>query len=200
MNQLKTFSETPVQQTTPLTQKFLLVHLEQVQRLLAIHFTVAQLHQDIEFERLERQTLQFLVFQLQKDIPFIQTLLGNLNTGAYQKPFTIDSPSAATIASPSTIETHELPKKNASRHALMGNSDQPSSFALSSFSDHRPLSPEYTLKTPLKCRVDQLEKLLNEEILATKSFLYGLQRTYTFLFDKIRQLESGIANTFLGGI
>ena len=88
-NQLKTFSESSDQQTTPLIQKFPLA-LKHVHYLHALQLTVAHFHQDLKSERLERQTLQLLVFQLQKDILLIQTVLANHNTGASQKPFTID--------------------------------------------------------------------------------------------------------------
>ena len=70
LNQLQTFSEAPIQQTTPLLQKFPLAHLKQVQYLHSAQLTVAKLHQDLESEKLERQTLQLLVFQLQKDLIF----------------------------------------------------------------------------------------------------------------------------------
>ena len=79
----------------------------------------------------------------------------------------------------------------------MGNSDPPISSAPSSSSAQRPLSPEPTIKVPIKVRIDQLEKLLNEEVSRTKSLLSGLQSNYSFLYDKIRQLESGVFNTIL---
>ena len=53
MDQLKTFSESSLQQTTPLIKKFPLAHLEQVQYLHSVQLTVAQLHQDLESEKLE---------------------------------------------------------------------------------------------------------------------------------------------------
>ena len=77
LNQLQTYSEASIQQTTPLLQKFPLAHLKQVQYLHSVQLTVAKLHQDLESERLERQTLQLLVFQLQKDLMFTQNILMN---------------------------------------------------------------------------------------------------------------------------
>ena len=62
LNQLQTYSESSFQQTTPLLQKFPLTHLKQAQYLHSVQLTVAKLHQDLESEKLERQTLQLLVF------------------------------------------------------------------------------------------------------------------------------------------
>ena len=62
LNQLQTYSEFSFQQTTPLLQKFPLAQLKQAQYLHSVQLTVAKLHQDLESEKLERQTLQLLVF------------------------------------------------------------------------------------------------------------------------------------------
>ena len=61
LNQLQTYSECSIQQMTPLLQKFPLAHLKQVQYLNSVQLTVAKLHQDLQSEKLERQTLQLLV-------------------------------------------------------------------------------------------------------------------------------------------
>ena len=60
-NQLQTFSEPSIQQTTPLLQKFPLSHMKQVQYLHSVRLTIAKFHQDLESKKLERQTLQLLV-------------------------------------------------------------------------------------------------------------------------------------------
>ena len=199
MTQLKTFSEFSLQQTTPLIQKFPLAHLKQVQYLHSVQLTVAQLHQDLEFEseRLERQTLQLLVCQLKKDIFLLQTFFANQNTGAHPKPFTIDPPIEGTTANLSNLETHELLNTPTPEPVLIGNSDPHISSALSSSSAQRPLSPEPTFKGPIRIRIDQLEKLLNEEVSRTKSLLSGLRSNYSFLYAKNRHLEAGNSNTIL---
>ena len=195
MNQLKTFSESSLQQTTPLIQKFPLAHLKQVQYLHSVQLTVVQLHQDLESEKFERQTLQLLVCQLQKDILLLQTFCANQNTRAPPEPFTIDPPSEGTIAKLSNLETHELLNTPTPEPVLIENSDPHIPSALPSSSAQRPLSPEPTFTVPIKVRIDQLEKLLNEEVSRTKSLLSGLRSNYSFLYDKIRQLEAGSSNT-----
>ena len=70
LDQLQTYSESSIQQTTPLLQKFPLAHLKQLQYLSSVQLTVAKLHQDLESEKLDRQTLQLLVVQLQNDLMF----------------------------------------------------------------------------------------------------------------------------------
>ena len=79
----------------------------------------------------------------------------------------------------------------------MENSDPTISSAPSPSSAQHPLSPEPPFKLPIKVRIDQLEKLLNEEALRTKSLLSGLQSNYSFLHIKFRQLESRNSNTSL---
>ena len=123
LNQLQTYSEATIQQTTPLLQKFPLAHLKQAQYLHSVQLTVAKLHQDLESEKLERQTLQLLVFQLQKDLVFTQNILLNQKTGTPTKQFSIDPPSAGTVTNPTVPETHELSRASASQIILMGNSN-----------------------------------------------------------------------------
>ena len=123
--------------------------------------------------------------------------MANQNTGASPKPFTIDPPSKGTKANLSNLETHELLNTHTPEPVIIGNSDPHISSALSSSSAQLPLSPEPTFKVPIKVRKDQLEKLLNEEVSRTKSLLSGLRSNYSFLYDKIRQLEAGNSNTIL---
>ena len=80
---------------------------------------------------------------------------------------------------------------------LKGNFSPYFSSAPSTSSTQRPLSPEPTFTVPTKVRIHHLEKLLNEEASRTKSLLSGLRSNYSFLYDKICQLESGNSNTIL---
>ena len=100
LNQLQTYSVSSIQQTTPLLQKFPLAHLKQAQYLHSVQLTVAKLDQDLESERFERQTLQLLVFQLQKDLIFTQNILMNEKAGTPPKQFSIDPLSAGTVTNP----------------------------------------------------------------------------------------------------
>ena len=54
LSQLPTYSEVPIQQTTPSLQKFPLALLKQAQYLHSVQLTIAKLHQDLESEKLER--------------------------------------------------------------------------------------------------------------------------------------------------
>ena len=132
LNQLQTYSESSNQQTTPLLQKFPLAHLKQVNYLHSVQLTVAHFHQDLESEKRERQTLQILVLQLQKDLMFTQNILMNQKYGTLPKPFSIDPPSAGTVTTPSVSETHELSRTAASQLILISNSKAPKSSALPS--------------------------------------------------------------------
>ena len=133
LNQLETYSESSVQQTTPLLQKFPLAHLKQVQYLHSVQMRVAKLHQDLEFEKLERQTLQLLVHQLQRDLMFTQNVFLNQKAGKLPKSFSIDPPSAGTVMNPSVPETHELSRTSPSQFIPTSDSKTPKSSALPSF-------------------------------------------------------------------
>ena len=132
LNQLQTYSESSIQQTTLLLQKFPLAHLTPVQYLHWVQLTVAKLHQDLESEKLERQTLQLLFLQLQKDLMLTQNIFMNQKSGTFPKSFSIDPPSAGTVTNPSVPETHGLLRACASQIIPMGDSKAPKSSALPS--------------------------------------------------------------------
>ena len=132
LSQLQAYSESSIQQTTPLIQKIPLAHLKQAQYLHSVQLTVAKLHQDLESERLERQTLQLLVFQLQKNLIFTQNILMNQTIGTPPKQFSIDPPSAGTVTNPTVPEIREPPRASTSKIILMGDSDFPKSCDLPS--------------------------------------------------------------------
>ena len=167
LNQLQTYSEASIQQTTPLLQKIPLAQLKQAQYLHSVQLTVAKLHQDLESERLERQTLQLLVFQLQKDLMFTQNTLMNPNTGNPPKPFSINPPSEGTSALPSPTPCQPL----------------------------QPLSP--ITPSNMLFRISTLEKTVQDDLSHQKSLLSSIHSNYSFLQDKFRQLEAGSSNTIL---
>ena len=202
LNQLQTYSESSIQQTTPLLQKFPLAHLKQAQYLHSVQLTVAKLHQDLESERLERQTLQLLVFQLQKDLIFTQNILMNKTTGTPPKQFSIDPPSAGTVTNPTVPGTHETSRASTSQIILMDDSKTPKSPAL-------PFSPTlcqsssnsqtlYSVAPPdIVSKFNALEKQIKDDLSCQKSLLSSIQSNYSFLYDKIRPLEAGSNNTIL---
>ena len=201
LNQLQTFSEASIQQTTPLLQKFPLAHLKQVQYLHSVQLTVAKLHQDLESERLERQTLQLLVFQLQKDLMFTQNILVNPKNETPPRQFSIDPPSAGAVTNPAVPETHELPRASASQIILMGDSKTPKSSALpSTILRQVSSSPQTTrsaLSPDLLSKLNTLEKQTKDDLSRQKSLISSMQSNYSVLYDKIRQLEAGSNNTIL---
>ena len=193
MNQLKTSSESSLQQTIPLIHKFPLAHLKQVQYLHSVQLTVAQLHQDLESERLERQTLQLLVCQLQKDIFFLQNFLTNQKTGTPPKQFSIDPPSASTVTNPQVPEISELPRASTSQILLMGDPNTPKL----SDSPSKPRISQSAAPSDILSKLDALEKQTTDLLSRQKSLFSSMQSHHSFLYDKIRQLEPGSNNTIL---
>ena len=202
LNQLQTYSESSIQPTTPLPQKFPLAHLKQAQYLHSVQLTVAKLHQDLESEKIERQTLQLLVFQLQKDLIFTQNILMNQKTGTLPKQFSVDPPSAGTVTSPTVPETRELPLASTPQIILMGDSKISTSSALPS--SHTPCQASSSPQTPhsavspdMISKFNALEKQTKDDLSRQKSLLSSIQSNYSFLYDKIRQLEAGSNKTIL---
>ena len=202
LSQLQTHSESFIQQTTPLLQRFPWAHLKQVQYLHSVQLTVAKLHQDLESEKLERQTLQLLVFQLQKYLIFTQNILMNQKTGTPLKQFSINPPSAGTVTNPSVPETHELSRASAPQIILMGDSKTSTSSALPS--SPIPRQSSSSLQTPhpgvspdIISQFNALEKQTKDELSGQKSLLWSIQSNYSFLYDKLRQLEAGSNNAIL---
>ena len=201
LNLLQTYSESSIQQTTPLLQKFPLAHLNQVQYVLSVQLTVAQSHQDLESEKLERQTLQLLALQPQKDRMLTQNILKNQKTGSLPRPFSIDPPSAGAITNPSMPETHELSRKPASQLILMGNSKAPKSSALRSSPPRQSSSDlqalHSTASPDINSQFNAPEKQTKDDLSRQKLPLSSIPSNYSLLYDKIRQLEAGSNNTIL---
>ena len=202
LNQLQTYSESSIQQTTPLLQKFPLAHLKQVHYLHSVQMTVAKINQDLASEKLERQILQLLVLQLQKDLMFTQNILMNPKTKTPQRQFSIDPPSAGTVTNPAVPETHELPRAFVSQIILMGDSKIPKSSALPSPPSHcqvssSPQTPRSAVSPDLLSKFNALEEQTKGDLSRQKSLLSLIQSNYSFLYDKIRQLEAGSNNTIL---
>ena len=202
LNQLQTYSEASIQQTTPLIQKFPLAHLKQVQYLHSAQLTIAKLHQDLESKKLERQTLQLLVLQIQKDLIFTQNIFMNQNTETPPKQFSFDPPSAGTVTNPAVPETHGLPQASASQIVLMGDSKIPKSSALPSSPvpcqvSSSPQTPHSAVSPDITSKFNTLEKQTKDDLSRQKSLLSSIQSNYSFLYDKIHQLEVGSNNTIL---
>ena len=186
LNQLQTYSESSIQQTTPLLQKFPLAHLKQVQYLHSVQLTVAKLHQDLESEKLGRQTLQLLVLQLQKDLMFTQNILMKQKTGTPPKQFSIDPPSADTVINSSVPEAQELPRASTSQIILMVDSKTLKSSALAS--SPIPCQSSSSLQTfhsavspDIFSKFNALEKQTKDDLLRQKSLLSSIQSNYSFL-------------------
>ena len=101
---------------------FPLTHLKKVQYLHSVQLAVAQLHQNLESEKLERQAFQLVVLYFQIDIVFIQNILANQSTGTPAKPFSIDLPNVDRVMNPWLPEIYELWRVAVYRFIVMGNS------------------------------------------------------------------------------
>ena len=103
---------------------------------------------------------------------------------------------------PSVPETHEMSRASSSQIILMGDSKTPKSYALPSFPIPCQSSP--SLRTPnsaqypdIISKFNVLQKQTKDDLSRQKSLLSSIQSNYSFLFYKIRQLETGSNNTIL---
>ena len=204
LNQLQTYSESSIQQTTPLLQKFQLAHLKQVQYLHSVQFTVAKLHQDLESEKLERQTLQLLVLQIHRDLTFTQNTLMNQKTGTPLKQFSIDPPSAGTVTNLSVPETHELLPASVSQIILMGDSKSPKSSALTSSpilcqSSSNIQSLHSAASLDIVSKFNALEKQTKDDLSRQKSLLSSIQSNYFFCMTRFANWKPAATTQSYGG-
>ena len=185
---------------------FPLAHLKQTNYLHWVQLTVAKHHQDLESEKLERQNLQLLVLQLLTDLMFTQSILLNQKAGTFPKSFSIDPPSAGTAMNPSVPETHERSQASASQIILMGDSKALKSSALPSSpitrqSSSRLQTLHSAVSPDIISKFNALEKQTifstPDDLSRQKSLLSSTQSNYSFLYDKLRQLEAGSNDTIL---
>ena len=126
----------------------------------------------------------------------------NQKDGALPKPFSIDPPSAGTVANPSVPETHELSRKTASQRILMDDSKTPNSSAVPSSptpcqSSSNPQMLHSTASPNIISTIIAPEKQTKDDLSRQKSLLSSIQSTYSFLYDQIRQLEAGSNDSLL---
>ena len=125
----------------------------------------------------------------------------NQKTRTSPKQFSIDPPGAGTIMNPSVPETLELSRTSVSQIILMGDSKTPKSSALPSSTPCQSSSNLQTLHSAASpdiiSKFNALEKQTKDDLSRQKSLLSSIQSKYSFLYDKIRQLEAGSNNTIL---
>ena len=153
-------------------------------------------------QKLERQTLQLLAFLLKNGLIFTQNILVNQNTGTPAWPFSTDPLSVGIVTNPSVPETHELSRADTSQLILMGDSKTPNSSVLSSSPSSRQSSSNLQIfQSPASPNIfstfNTFEKQIKGDFRRQKSLLASIQCNYSFLYDKIRNLEAVSTNTFL---
>ena len=126
----------------------------------------------------------------------------NPKTETPPRQFSTDPPSAGTVTNPTVPETHELPQASASQIILMGDSKNPKSSALPSSPSlcqvsSSPQTPQSAVSPDLLSKFNALEEQTKGDLSRHKSPLSSIQSNYSFLYDKIRQLEAGSNNTIL---
>ena len=199
-----------VHQPTPGSSAFLPSPLQhQANCLQAIHKTIQHFHQHLKEEHLDRQTLQLIGLQLQKDfallryLPFspVETIshtVKNSATSPLFNPKPNPNPKPNSYAFP--LSGPGEPKR---RHSTPVGAVGPprTKISNSANADFQPTpntqeAPSTTVQN-LTSRICKLEKLFAEEIATYTSITARIHSQYFFLYDKIRQLEPGNSDAFI---
>ena len=168
--------------------------------LQAINNSIQQFNQHLKAEKLNRQTLQLIVLQLQNDLALFRYLLFSkkdiatkdfaasplLHPNPTPNPLPIST--AFPLPGPGNPKLHRLTPVGAVRPPRM-KTDRPAN------ADFQPTpetqeAPSTTVQN-LTSRICKLEKLFADEVSTSTSIAAGIHSQYFFLYDKIRQLEPG---------
>ena len=186
----------------------------QLNCLQAINKTIKQFNQHLKAEQLDRQTLQLILLQLQKDFALLRYLLfppvetisnKNIteknsatsplfNPDAYPNPNPNPTSAAFLLPGPGEPKLH--------RSTPVGAVGLPTTKTNSTANADFQPTPD-TQETPsttvqnLTSRICKLEKLFADKISAYTSITAGIHSQYFFLYDKLRQLEPGHSDVII---
>ena len=180
----------------------------QMKCLQAINNSIQQFNQHLKAEKLDRQILQIVVFQLQNDFAVLRNLLFSSTGTLPNKDVTVKD--AATSPSPDTTGNLN-PNPNPSSHfssafslpgprapplcrstpvGAVGTAKTKTNNTANTDSQPIPNTQETTIQN-LTSKICKLEKLFANEVSMYTSITAGVHSQYFLLYDKIRQLEPG---------
>ena len=186
-------------QPTPDFSAVLSLRLQhQANCLEAIHKTIHQFNQDLKAENLDRQALQLISRQLQNDFALLRYLLFsdkdtaakdsttnplvnlNLNPNPTSSAFTLPCPDDANLRRSTPVGAVRPPRAKT-------NNSANAECQLELNTQEDPPTTEQNLAS----RICKLEKLFADEKTTYTCITAGIHSQYSFLYDKIRQLEPG---------
>ena len=188
----------------------------QTKCLQTINNSIQQFNQHLKAEKLDRQILQLIVLQLQNDFAILRYLLFSsaetlpskditvknsatsplLNSTAKPNPNPNPTPtsSALPLPGPGAPKLHRsTPVGAVGPPRIKINNTTNADLQLTTNKQETPSTTEQNLTS----RICKLEKLFANEVSTYTSITAGIHSQYFFLYDKIRQLESGNSDVII---
>ena len=197
VNQLRKSSKQAVEQTKPLIQIFRLANIKQFQYLHAVQHQVAQFFVDLNTEKMERLKLRTNICQLEDELTQLRRQVNEPSVSSLPAPFTVDPPSSPAFQDSSAMGNIQI-----SRPRVTITLKRTSSTTSHSQLSESPQAPPSTQtasgpSSDLKTQVRHLEEEITKARDCRKTIASNYRSQFAFLYDKIRALKSGGADTIL---
>ena len=197
VNQLKIKSEHTLEQTRPLIQTFPLANIKQFQYLHAVQQQVAQFFVDLNTEKKERLKLCTTICRLEDELTQLRRQVHEPSSSSLPASLTVDPPSSVAFQDSSTLGSIQILKprvtitlKRTSRTPSRSRTTEPPRAFLSNQTTSGP-------SLDLETRGRQLEEEFTKARESRETIASIHRSQFAFLYDRIRALESGGADTIL---
>ena len=197
VNQLRTDSQQALEQTKPLIQTFPLANIKQSQYLHAVQQQVAHFFVDLNTEKNERLKLCTTICRLEDELAQLRRQVQEPSSSSLPASFKFDPPRSAAFQDSSTLGSIQILKPRVTitlkRPSSTTSRSQPTEPLRVSLSNQRTSGPSLDLET----RVRQLEEEITKATESRETIASIYRSQFAFLYDRIRALESGGADTIL---
>ena len=197
VNQLKLKSEQTLEQTRPLIQTFPLANVKQFQYLHAVQQQVAQFLVDLNTEKNERLKLCTTICRLEDELTQLRRQIHEPSSSSLPTSFTVDPPSSAAFQDSGILGSIQIMKPRFTitlkRSLSTPSRSQPPEPLRAPLSSQTTSGPSLDLET----RVRQLEEGITKARESRETIASIHRSQFAFLYDRIRALESGGADTIL---
>ena len=186
-----------MEQTKPLIQTFPLANIKQFQYLHAVQHQVPQFFVELNAEKIERPKPRTTIRQLQDELTQMRRQSNEPSSSPLPVPLTVDPPSSAAFQDSGALGRIQISKPRVT-NTLKRTS---STTSQSQLTEPLRASPSnQTTSAPssnLENRVRQFKEE-NTKARDSRETIASIYRSqFTFLYDRIRALESGGTNTIL---
>ena len=197
VNHLKIKSEQTLEQTKPLIQTLPLANIKQFQYLHAVQPQVAQFFGDFNTEKNERLKLCTTFCRLEDELTQLRRQVHEPSSSSLPAYFAVDPPSSVASQDSSTLGSIQILKPRVTntlkRTSSTSSRSQPTDSPRASLSNQTTSGPSLGLET----RVKQLEEEITKSRENRETIASIHRSQFAFLYDRIRALESGGADTIL---